>query len=393
MKKILFVGPRKFAPHVGQKNVDLIYPTLLEPLTDCEIHLLHGKPERPDYTNRLADKYGVHFHRVKGGKMEGWIKTAVSIVEKEGIDTLTNVFLGYYYGYIAAKAAQKSGKRSVVRFAANEICVRENAGIYSDLKGRTIKMKDLSREKNAVKLADQVISMSPAEVDRIKKLISDKRVDKVRWCMRGVDLERFFMPEEKNVKKANNFIFVGRKSKEKGYPLIESVAKQMEKDRPEIKFYFAGTFDKKQEGNRNYLGYVPTEKMPDLYAKMDALILPSASEGFPNVIVEAMACGLPCILTADLHSGFFRHRENVLLTQRNEAELLNNILLLHKDSNQYEMLKKESIRTSKEHFDKEYWAKIYREIIIGESNNQSAYKGSSTCSGFFNRIIQFLSDI
>lgn len=46
-----------------------------------------------------------------------------------------------------------------------------------------------------------------------------------------------------------------------------------------------------------FLGRVAHEDLPPVYSKADALILASAREGWPNVLLEAMACGTPVVAT------------------------------------------------------------------------------------------------
>jgi glycosyltransferase involved in cell wall biosynthesis len=44
------------------------------------------------------------------------------------------------------------------------------------------------------------------------------------------------------------------------------------------------------------MGYVSdTKRIVDIYNASDVFVLPSLSENLPNTIMEAMACGIPCV--------------------------------------------------------------------------------------------------
>jgi glycosyltransferase involved in cell wall biosynthesis len=363
IKKVLFIGPWQFAPNVGKKNVRVIYPSLLEPLHGCEFHILHGRPDLPDYTNELIEKYGVKYHCVKKRNINEWIETAVSLIERHNIDVVTNVFFGYYLGYIAAKAAQMTNRKSVVRFAGNELYVRKCAGTYNGLIGKIRYLKERKMEKDAIGLADDVIGMSPWEVKRIKKISLSP--GSVNWCMRGIDTKVYAPPREREYKTACDFLYVGRKSVEKGYKLIEKVAHNLYSKYPDIRFYFAGNFEQGEEENRSYLGYCSHEHLKKIYFEYDALILPSESEGFANVIVEAMSMGMPCIISESFHQEYFKHKENAMLTKLTIDDIEKNVIEIHNDITLYKKLSLNARALALKEFDSKKWSGRYREIIVG----------------------------
>lgn len=98
-----------------------------------------------------------------------------------------------------------------------------------------------------------------------------------------------------------NILFVSRLVWEKNLKtLIRIYSKAMEADK-EYNFIVAGdgvAMDdlKIAMPNAKFTGHLDRNKLAGLYAASDVFVFPSVTETYGNVVAEAMACGIPCVI-------------------------------------------------------------------------------------------------
>jgi glycosyltransferase involved in cell wall biosynthesis len=137
----------------------------------------------------------------------------------------------------------------------------------------------------------------------------------VRWrrapalVFNGVDTSIFSppsTPEAQQAREALNLpsdvpiaLFVGRFVEKKGLQVLESLARM----RGDVLFAFAGRGVLDPCGwrlpNVRVYSDLSGSTLAPLYHASDLLLLPSTGEGFPLVVQEALACGLPVVCGSD----------------------------------------------------------------------------------------------
>jgi glycosyltransferase involved in cell wall biosynthesis len=159
----------------------------------------------------------------------------------------------------------------------------------------------------------------------IKKL--DEAGFNAVYVPNGVDLDIF----DKKISAKNHkicFLFVGRLEQQKGLVHLIKGVKMLEED---FELLIVGEGSQENElrnvasgsDNVKFLGYLGGKELVEKYLESDVFILPSIWEGLPVSLLEAMAAGLPVIVT-DVGgiSGICLNGENALVVNPGNPEEL-----------------------------------------------------------------------
>lgn len=285
----------------------------------------------PKYKQMMNDKeVGYHIIRVKSISFPFYKESKVAFPNKKKLSHLlddfkpTNIHVmtEFSIGHFGLKYGQRNHIPVVTNYSTHFVS-------YLDYLKLGFLKKPL---KKYVTWFHNQSSLTTCPSQETKKHLHAIGVNKTTIFGRGIYTDQF-SPSYRSETFRQQFhqqpfiyLYVGRISGEKELHLALEAFRIMKKTRDHLVFLVVGDGPKKTQYEKIYpevqfLGYKTGEVLSEIYASSDVFVFPSPTETLGNVVLEAMASGLPVIVANQ--GGVLenvRHLSNGMIAQHQNIE-------------------------------------------------------------------------
>lgn len=199
--------------------------------------------------------------------------------------------------------------------------------------------------------------------------------EKLGIWSRGIDTKTFnpsYRNEETRIKLGGKdkllFLYVGRISAEKDLDtLLESIKLVNAQLGEQVQFVFTGLgpymSTLEQSGIKNIVltGAKKGKELSEIYASCDAFVFPSGTETFGNVLLEAMASGLPtlCVNSGGVLDFAKDYENSIICENQNARSIADGIITLAQNSMLRGIIAKGALATAEQRS----WNSIFNKLI------------------------------
>jgi len=263
-------------------------------------------------------------------------------------------------------------------FVANFVSKILNVPCVGDWIGTDLLQGDDLFEKHLKRYFLRANTLNLVQSRHMKKKVDDL-ADTAKVAIspdKGIDLN-LFRPRKGNIDHENleknvKILYVGRLNEIKGLDYLVKSFKEINQNYPRSRLQLVGDGPTKDDLKREiddlgvndsveFKGHVEYEELPDHYVSADIFILPSISEGLSNVLMEAMACGLPVVAT-DVGGNrelIKEERGGYLVAPKSSSELVERI---------EKLIENPELREEMGYFNRRYVERYEQEKILREKS-------------------------
>ncbi|UCG55027.1 MAG: glycosyltransferase family 4 protein [Dehalococcoidia bacterium] len=285
---------------------------------------------------RASVEDGFHIHRIRQqnvrflGVISFWVKV-LYLLKKISPDIVHVQNLGVGIPGVLAKRLLKKPFTAWGR----------GSEVYLPWRFRKIILKLVLRN------ADAVIALTEDMKNEMRKVFDRD----ILVIPNGIDLENFkSLSREESQRKlqikegGKTILFVGKLHPIKGVKYLIQAMDIIKQRSGSTRLLLVGNGEERDEliglvrdlnlGDYiTFIGMIPNEKVPEYMVASDVFVLPSLSEGFPMVSLEAMASGLPIVATkVGGLPGIVKEGQNGFLVEpKNSKEIAEKMWLLLED--------------------------------------------------------------
>ncbi|MDD9148712.1 glycosyltransferase family 1 protein [Sporolactobacillus sp. CQH2019] len=212
---------------------------------------------------------------------------------------------------------------------------------------------------------------SPATFVQLK----DKGFHSLAIWGRGVDCGLFHPDNAENAIRREYGIaaehilsFAGRLAPEKDIATLQKVMKNINgKMKNHVHWLIAGDgplyseFKAKFSEHVTFTGYLPAQKLAQVFAASDLMVFPSATETFGNVVLESLACGTPVIgaNAGGVKNILVNHKTGILCTPQRVNEFTSAVSLLLRDH----LKRREMSQAARRYALTQSWDQIFEKLL------------------------------
>lgn len=219
------------------------------------------------------------------------------------------------------------------------------------------------------RFSDRIIVESP-NVAFSWKL--DKYMEKI--CIGAVYVDISFYSIKKTIEDRRNIAgYVGNLMKGKGIEQLAKAIPVVLRNKTNIHFIIGGrgpleshirSLADKYPTKIRYIGGIPEVDLPDVLNELKLLLLPSYTEGLPNIVLESMACGTPVLATpVGAIPDIIKNGENGFMLEDNSAEAIARNIERALEYNNLEKVSKKARHLVEMNYSYEAAEERYRRII------------------------------